>query len=130
LFFPPNVAGWQSGKGWIDSSTLMLRMQLSAILLNFGVIAWDENGDSPEEANEILKKQRSRMSERVEKRFKAYPDWKFFEREIKSQESRLIDYLIQPKLSAGAKATITNSTKFSVKERAIELVSLPEYQLC
>jgi uncharacterized protein (DUF1800 family) len=130
LFFPPNVAGWQSGKGWIDSSTLMLRMQLSAILLNFGVIAWDEDGDTPEEANEILKKQRSKMSERVEKRFKAYPDWKFFETEIKSQESRLIDYLIQPKLSAGAKATIANSTEFSVKERAIELVSLPEYQLC
>lgn len=35
LFQPPNVAGWPSGKDWIDASTLTTRLSLArAILLN------------------------------------------------------------------------------------------------
>ncbi|GJM33524.1 MAG: hypothetical protein DHS20C18_25250 [Saprospiraceae bacterium] len=33
LFNPPNVAGWPGGKNWIDNSTLMLRLNLTAYLL-------------------------------------------------------------------------------------------------
>lgn len=130
LFHPPNVAGWQSGKGWIDSSTLMLRMKLSSILLNFGVIGFDESGLSAEEANEKVQKQRQKTKDRIEKRFKAYPDWEFFEKEIKSEEDRLVEYLIQPELSTGARATIAASVNASTKEKVIEILSLPEYQLC
>ena len=32
LFMPPNVAGWPGGRSWIDSSSLLLRLQLPAIL--------------------------------------------------------------------------------------------------
>ncbi len=32
LFSPPNVAGWPGGKHWIDSSSLMLRLQLPEII--------------------------------------------------------------------------------------------------
>ena len=32
LFSPPNVAGWPGGKHWIDSSSLMMRMQLPRII--------------------------------------------------------------------------------------------------
>ncbi len=32
LFSPPNVAGWPGGKHWIDSSSLMLRMQVPKII--------------------------------------------------------------------------------------------------
>lgn len=31
LLYPPNVAGWPGGKSWIDSSTMMLRLQLPQI---------------------------------------------------------------------------------------------------
>lgn len=31
LFYPPNVAGWPGGRSWIDSSTLMVRLQLPQI---------------------------------------------------------------------------------------------------
>ena len=31
LLYPPNVAGWPNGKSWIDSSTLMLRLQIPQI---------------------------------------------------------------------------------------------------
>ncbi len=33
LFFPPNVAGWPTGKQWIDSSSLLFRMKLPFYLL-------------------------------------------------------------------------------------------------
>ncbi len=32
LFNPPNVAGWPSGNAWIDSSSLMYRLQLPKVL--------------------------------------------------------------------------------------------------
>jgi uncharacterized protein (DUF1800 family) len=32
LFFPPNVAGWPGDRNWIDSSSLLLRMNLPALL--------------------------------------------------------------------------------------------------
>ena len=32
LFSPPNVAGWPGGKHWIDSSSLMFRMQVPQII--------------------------------------------------------------------------------------------------
>lgn len=28
LFYPPNVAGWPGGTNWVDSSSLMLRLQI------------------------------------------------------------------------------------------------------
>ncbi|MEM9053636.1 MAG: DUF1800 domain-containing protein, partial [Bacteroidota bacterium] len=33
IFQPPNVAGWPSGKGWIDTSTLPTRLSLSRAIL-------------------------------------------------------------------------------------------------
>jgi uncharacterized protein (DUF1800 family) len=32
LFYPPNVAGWPGGKNWIDSSSLMYRLRLPRLL--------------------------------------------------------------------------------------------------
>jgi uncharacterized protein (DUF1800 family) len=33
LFNPPNVAGWPGGRTWIDSSSLLLRMQLPSLMV-------------------------------------------------------------------------------------------------
>ena len=38
LFSPPNVAGWPGGKHWIDSSSLMLRMQVPQIISKSDII--------------------------------------------------------------------------------------------
>lgn len=35
LLQPPNVAGWPSGTGWIDSSTLLLRMKIPAVMAGY-----------------------------------------------------------------------------------------------
>ncbi len=51
LFQPPNVAGWPGGRSWIDSSSLLLRLQLPAILFRnaeFAVaLKQDENDIAP-----------------------------------------------------------------------------------
>ncbi len=51
LFQPPNVAGWPGGRNWIDSSSLLLRLQLPAILFKnaeFAVaLKQDENDIDP-----------------------------------------------------------------------------------
>ena len=36
LFYPPNVAGWPGGKNWIDSSSLMFRLNIPYVLANVG----------------------------------------------------------------------------------------------
>ncbi len=129
LFFPPNVAGWSGGRAWIDSSTLMLRLKLSSLLLNFGVIEWDEKSDDPEQVLIHQEKKRDAIQANIEKRINAHPDWKAFEAKMKGQESELTSFLIQAKLSEGAQKTIDQSSSKSLKDRAIELLSLPEYQL-
>jgi uncharacterized protein (DUF1800 family) len=48
LFMPPNVAGWPGGRNWIDSSSLLLRLQLPAILFknaDFAVRLKDDEND-------------------------------------------------------------------------------------
>jgi len=51
LFQPPNVAGWPGGRNWIDSSSLLLRLQLPAVLFKnaeFAVaLKQDENDIAP-----------------------------------------------------------------------------------
>ena len=129
LFFPPNVAGWSGGRAWIDSSTLMIRLKLSSLLLNFGVIEWDEKGDDPEQKLIVIEKKRDKIQEKVEKKINAHPNWKGFEKNMNGHEDDLEAFLIQAKLSEGAQITINKSDSVSLKDRAIELLSLPEYQL-
>jgi hypothetical protein len=45
LLYPPNVAGWKGDRYWIDSNTLMFRMQLPSVLLNNARINLEEKGD-------------------------------------------------------------------------------------
>ncbi|RYY18893.1 MAG: DUF1800 domain-containing protein, partial [Cytophagaceae bacterium] len=52
LFLPPNVAGWPGGRSWIDSSSLLLRLELPAILFKNAEVALhlkdDENDRTPQ----------------------------------------------------------------------------------
>lgn len=36
LFFPPNVAGWKGGRGWIDTSSLVQRLHIPRAMLDAG----------------------------------------------------------------------------------------------
>jgi uncharacterized protein (DUF1800 family) len=46
LFFPPNVKGWDGGRAWINSSTLLGRANLVAQILTAGETNFDHAGGS------------------------------------------------------------------------------------
>ncbi len=130
LFFPPNVAGWPGGKTWIDNSTLMLRLKLASLTLNSGVIEWHDKGDIPE--NMIIRQQiYTKMKSKLQKKVKATPNWNAFLSTLDQKDkTELTDFVLQPQLSEAAKKLVSQLDATNIKNLIIELLSLPEYQLC
>lgn len=71
LMMPPNVAGWPGGKAWIDSSSLLLRMQLPLLLLRAEGVQLALKPDDDTDMGQ------ARSSDRILNRFRieATPDW-------------------------------------------------------
>lgn len=127
LFNPPNVAGWPGGKNWIDSSSLMYRLQIPSTVLNGGVIDFHGKADPEDEAYiATLHKQQPTVNERVQ----AQPDWDKFLSSIPKNTSKaqIAAFMLQtkpdPKIAADA------DRADDIKSLAIEIASTPEYQLC
>ncbi|WP_299438119.1 DUF1800 domain-containing protein [uncultured Aquimarina sp.] len=130
LFLPPNVAGWPGGRSWIDNSTLMLRLKLASVTLNSGVI---EQYDDTDDQTTMMNKQKfyKKMKTQIEKRVKATPNWENFLTSLEQKDKKeLIDFIIQPTLSNSASTMIAKIDPINTKSFIIELMSLPEYQLC
>lgn len=123
LLYPPNVAGWPSGKAWIDSSSLLLRMQLPQIWSGLRPMDYKakENDDL-----DMGQKNRSAL-EKVYKNPKIDINWKQIE-EVFAGKS-IPDYLLQIQNRQNDK-TISSFSDQSVKINIIDWMSTPEYQLC
>lgn len=122
LLFPPNVAGWPSGKSWIDSSTLMLRLQIPQIWSGLRPMEY-----SAKEDDDIDMGMKSR--EALIKAFKSPNitiDWLAVEKAFKNKRPE--DYLIQNTELIDMK-TISQFSDQSLKMNIINLMSTPEYQL-
>ena len=126
LLNPPNVAGWTGDRNWIDSNTLMFRLNLPSILLNNGVINLDEKGDYKDTYEKYYNRKKSKT-----KFFKINASWDDFENEygnLSSEELKRL--LIVSKIDFDTDAFLSNLKIESNKEYCIQLMSLPEYQLC
>ena len=141
LFYPPNVAGWAGGKSWIDSSTLMVRLQIPQVLSSKDSI--DIRPKTDDDVN---------MGMTEEKRIKlgkkaAYAatgasatiEWsavnKIFEKTARPELSQaIIDTLLQTKGRIDASLLsgyLNNESRESfIKSVVINVMSTPEYQLC
>ncbi|MEW7292538.1 DUF1800 domain-containing protein [Aquimarina sp. 2304DJ70-9] len=130
LFFPPNVAGWPGGTSWIDNSTLMLRLKLASLTLNSGVIEWHDKGDMPE--NMMMRQQiYNTMKSKFQKKVKATPNWNVFLSTLQTKDKAdIVSFMLQPELSIAAKDVVLKLDATDTKNFVIELLSLPEYQLC
>ena len=63
--------------------------------------------------------------------FKTLPDWKTFAKNFKSiKTENLESYIIQGILNNGTEDYLETLNKISKKEYCIQLMSLPEYQMC
>jgi len=128
LFNPPNVAGWPGGKNWIDSSSLMLRMKIPSLVLNDGLLDFDGKADPEDEA--VIALNRKTKPKPVKSSINAEANWSIFlagfPKDMKQEE--LAAFLLQP--TAGKKISALVSKNNSLKNTAILITSMPEYQLC
>lgn len=124
LLYPPNVAGWPSGRSWIDSSTLMLRLQIPQIWSGLRPLEY-----SPRQDDDIDMGMKSRETA-LNKSFKnpnITIDWSRLEKVFEHKKPE--DYLILNPTSLDMDS-VKNFSDKSIKMMMINLMSTPEYQLC
>lgn len=123
LLYPPNVSGWPNGKSWIDSSTLMVRLQIPQIWSGLRPLEY-----SPRQDDDIDMGNKSRETA-VNKSFKnpnITIDWARVEKVF--ADKNCADYLIQNTKTLDLDS-VKNFSDNSVKMNIINLMSTPEYQL-
>jgi uncharacterized protein (DUF1800 family) len=126
LLNPVNVAGWKGGQSWIDSNTLMFRLKLPSILLNNAVINLDEKGDIEADFDQYYSRLRNR------KQFiKTTISWEAFEKEYGNiSPEELQTHLIMSPIHPKTNDLLSNLKIENNKDYCIQLMSIPEYQLC
>lgn len=123
LLYPPNVAGWPNGRAWIDSSTLMLRLQVPQIWSGLRPLEY-----SPRQDDDIDMGMKSKETA-LNKSFKnpnITIDWNRVDQIFTRKNCE--DYLIQNPKSLDMN-TVNNFSDKSTKMTIINLMSTPEYQL-
>ena len=132
LLSPPNVAGWPGGKDWIDSSSLMYRLNLG----NMFLAQSDYNIEPKREPEEMM----SMDSKFRTKALKPVADWNShfsFLRKGSNEEilNAAREFLIQPStLSISDDELLSFTRKDSqedfIRTLTLRLLSTPEYQMC
>jgi hypothetical protein len=141
LFYPPNVAGWPSGKNWIDSSTLMLRLRLPQIITANEVInirpKTDDDAMMGQMMDEMVQQKMNSAYaasggsaivnwNTVTTIFKDVPKENLLPQisgDVLQTQTRVSDVLL-------AKYIDTQSREQYIKTVIVNLMSTPEYQLC
>lgn len=121
LLSPPNVAGWPSGKSWIDSSTLMLRLKIPQIWS--GIISMDY---TPKDDDDMNMGMRKNLPKELLGNFKI--DWATVESAMRGFDPEQI--LLERSASLPQNVIDDYSGTDMVKRRIIAIMSSPEYQLC
>lgn len=126
LLNPVNVSGWKGGTAWIDANTMMFRLKLPSVLLNNALINLDEKGDIEGTFEQFYKRTKKRK-----KFLQTTTDWKLFESSYADASNEILkNDLILSKIHPDTEALLKNLTKTSKKDFCIQLMSIPEYQLC
>ena len=141
LFYPPNVAGWPSGKSWIDSSTLMVRLQIPQALSSKDAIEIKPKSDDDTNMG-ITEEKKMRIGKRAvfsKTGASSVIDWKVIENIFAKTArpklaSTIIDSLLQTKgrIADNVLANYFNneSRENFIKSVVVNVMSTPEYQLC
>ncbi|WP_343680357.1 DUF1800 domain-containing protein [Chryseobacterium arthrosphaerae] len=123
LLYPPNVAGWPNGKSWIDSSTLMLRLQVPQIWSGLRPLEY-----SPRQDDDLDMGMKSRETA-LNKTFKnpnITIDWNRVDQTFAHKSCE--DYLIINTKNMNMDA-VKSFSDHTTKMNVINLMSTPEYQL-
>ncbi|GAL65558.1 DUF1800 domain-containing protein [Jejuia pallidilutea] len=127
LLDPPNVAGWKGGRNWIDSNTIVLRLKLPSLLLNSAYISNVKNGNE----DVMVTTKKEQFKKKYGKRFSTETNWNYFETHFKHVKiSDMSAHILACEINDNAKAYLQSLEKVSKQEYCIQLMSLPEYQMC
>jgi uncharacterized protein DUF1800 len=144
LFYPPNVAGWPGGTSWIDSSSLMFRLKIPGMLYASDDFDLNPKADDDQmmgmrefpDANSKFKwKGKINSGQAIKVTIDWTPYFQQFDGIGKSELlSNIASVVLQQQSGANEKLLgkylVTDSREQFVKSATIELMSLPEYQLC
>jgi uncharacterized protein (DUF1800 family) len=142
LFSPPNVAGWPGGKHWIDSSSLMLRMQLPQIVFRSDVILFKPKDDDDlmmGMRDQVLPKNLKRLRNPGAQFFQAKILWGDYFKNFNETPENVIyaairDFLLQKVTAVNENDMIRYIDESNPEKRiqsiTIRLMGTPEYQLC
>ncbi|RYU78754.1 DUF1800 domain-containing protein [Hymenobacter persicinus] len=134
LFEPPNVAGWAGGRSWIDSSSLVLRLQLPQVLLKnaeFSIALKEDENDIAPSVSRADRTFRQQVKTRVQltpisQLLAAAPP--------AAQAAQLSAFLLQApirpeNLALIQQAAAAGPTDGRLRTMLTSMLSLPEYQL-
>jgi hypothetical protein len=122
LLQPPNVAGWPSGIGWIDSSTLLLRMKIPAVMAGYKTL------DIEPKSNDDVNMGKGEKNIVVNnKQNKITIHWDSINHIL---NENLFDILLSNPNEKVEKMLTDFNTEKSKKHLMISIMSTPEYQLC
>lgn len=126
LLYPVNVAGWKGNTDWIDSNTLMFRLKLSSMLLNNAIINLDAKGDIEDTFEAYYTKRKN-----AKHYLKMDISWNIFEKEYKNLNSeKLKNILVLSRINKNTEKMIDQLIIKNNKDYCVQLMSIPEYQLC
>lgn len=126
LLYPPNVAGWKGNQSWIDSNTLMVRLKLSAILLNSYIINLETKGEFEDSFEDYYKKDKNQRKFIATKK-----DLSLFESNYNKMDyDSILKHIIMSQVDIDTLALINELEHHSKFDFCVQLMSLPEYQLC
>ena len=124
LLYPTNVAGWKGDRYWIDSNSLMFRLKLPALVFNNAKISLMSKGEFEDTFNEFYKEKKQRFS--VDENDHAY-----FETHYSNLSfNELSDALVVPRIDADTTKMLEAYQSQNPFQYCIQLMSIPEYQLC
>ncbi|MBT30572.1 MAG: hypothetical protein CMO01_13010 [Thalassobius sp.] len=124
LLYPPNVSGWDEGKSWIDSSTIIVRSKLTQMLLLSGAIDIlpKQSGDDFE-----LFKNAKKL-----RKINSQLDVNAFKNEFASikNDVELMHYMLQIDTPKTMNISISKEDKGSLFRTIAYYSQLMEYQMC
>ena len=132
LFYPPNVAGWPGGKNWIDSSSLLFRMQLPNYVLKAADVTVQPKQDGDVNTELLDRKGGQKFVTRV--------DWSDFDKTFANTSDAdlpnalaavLLPFPLRPDQRTLVYSQIKTEQTHPERIRTLTaaLMSLPEYQL-
>ena len=141
LFYPPNVAGWPGGRTWIDSSTLMVRLQIPQVLAAKESLTIRAKNDDDVNMGQMMEQQQRINKNKMytNKGASASIEWapvfKIFEKtKRESLLQKMADTVLQSQsrvdIKVMEKYLSADSRENFIKSAVIHLMTTPEYQLC